>query len=283
VSSPDPRQVAAARERFTALVEGPEEAIDIAEAALWIAAEHQPDLEPAATLAALSDLAKRTGAGLDPELAWPDRVAAIARHLFHREGLRGNEDEYYDPRNSFLDQVLERGSGIPITLSLVFVEVCRRLGLAADGVGFPGHFLAKVSEGDAQVVVDPFHGATLSRDDIEARLREVMGPEARLEPEHLRSARPREILARMLGNLKQIYAGRGELESAVACCDRLLLLAPDAAFEVRDRGVLYHQLEFHHPAVTDLSRFLEMAPEHESAEVVRRMLVESRARAGALH
>jgi regulator of sirC expression with transglutaminase-like and TPR domain len=140
-------------------------------------------------------------------------------------GFRGNQDDYYDRRNSFLNEVLDRRSGIPITLAVVYIEVARRLGIVLLGVGFPGHFLAK-QPGSPELIVDPFFGQILSQRDCEQRLKSVLGSAAQLEPSHLDVASPREMLVRMLRNLKQIYLRAHELEPALACSERILLVEP---------------------------------------------------------
>ncbi len=159
------------------------------------------------------------------------------------------------------------------------------MGLRADGISFPGHFLAKVRDRDAdrEIVVDAFEGRVLEPADCEQRLQAALGPDARLEARSLAAAGPREILIRILGNLKINYLGRDEYEAALACCDRVLLLAPDTALELRDRGLLYQRLECFAAALTDLERFLELAPGQESAAAIRALLPNLREQVQQIH
>jgi len=273
-----------ARARFAACIAVPEREIDVASAALWIAAEANPSAEVDRHLARLDALAAIARTGVERASDTRDAVAHLNQVLFEGERFVGNQHDYYDPRNSFLGDVLDRRCGIPITLSILYVEVARRLGLDAHGVGFPGHFLAKVMAGAREeIVVDAFHGATLSRDDCAERLRSVLGPGAVLADEHLAASPPRRILQRLLTNLKQIHLQRRQLDAALACVDRLLLLAPDEPLELRDRGLLYQALECHAPAIRDLERFLALAPGDESAARIEQVLESLRAGAPRLH
>ncbi len=199
----------AARERFAQLVSGPEEELDLAEAALLIAQEEHPELDVAGYLRRLDGLAAAVRARL-PEAPEPaDIIHSLNIQLFGEEGLAGNESEYYDPRNSFLNEVLDRKRGIPITLSVIYLEVGRRLGLPLAGVGFPGHFLVKYSGADGELVLDPFAGGvTLSREELAQKLRRMYGdanPFLAQIPQLLAPASKKEILLRMLHNLKGIY------------------------------------------------------------------------------
>ena len=271
------------RERFAALAQRPDEQVDLAEAALWVAAEEYEGLDVAVYLEQLevlaTDAAPLVGASATPV----ERISALNDYLFRARGFTGNREHYEDPRNSFLNEVLDRGVGLPITLSIVYMEVAGRLGLSVRGVGFPGHFLAQL-EGSPEVVVDAFFGQLLGPEDCVERLRSVLGPEAELVPElHLRVATRKEILARLLSNLKQIYAGSGDWVRALACCDRILLLAPDAAAELRDRGLVYEQLACFTAAAADLERVLELTPDSELSAALRDRIEALRRCAGPPH
>ena len=228
-----------ARARFAAIAGLPDDRIDVAEAALWIAAEARPQLDVARYRGKLVDLANRAAGRLAPVRGTADRVTQLVRFLYDDERLRGNEADYYDPRNSWLCDVLDRRLGIPITLSIVWVDVARRLGLRAAGVGFPGHFLVQVATQDgSEILVDAFHGRRLDLHDCAALLARSAGSDAPLDPALLRPAEPREILVRLLRNLKHAHAQRAELEAAIACCERILLLIPGEPGELRDRELL---------------------------------------------
>ncbi|MGH0031210.1 MAG: SirB1 family protein, partial [Myxococcota bacterium] len=162
------------REAFAEIASLPDADIDLAEAALWIAAEEYPELDVAAELAKLDALAADAALRLAGHERLPDRVGALNRFLFSELAFRGNRDDYYDPRNSYLNEVLERRLGIPISLSLVYLAVAERAGVEAAGISFPGHFLLKCT-GEALVVVDAFQGTTLSREECQRRLDAVAG------------------------------------------------------------------------------------------------------------
>lgn len=266
----------AARERFAQLVSGPEEELDLAEAALLIAQEEHPELDVAAYLRRLDGLAAAVRARL-PEAPEPtDIIHSLNIQLFGEEGLAGNESEYYDPRNSFLNEVLDRKRGIPITLSVIYLEVGRRLGLPLAGVGFPGHFLVKYSGADGELVLDPFAGGvTLSREELAQKLRRMYGdanPFLAQIPQLLAPASKKEILLRMLHNLKGIYLQQNDFTRALAASDRILLVTPDLAMEVRDRGAVHQRLGHLQAALQDFRRYLQMVPNAEDAETVRTLI-----------
>lgn len=272
-----------AREHFTRLIELPDAAIPLAEAALWIAAEGRPEVDVAAALAELDRLTDSAATRIADARSLPERVVRLNHCLFVDERFKGNREQYDDPRNSFLDVVLERRLGIPITLSVVYLEVARRVGLEAAGIGFPGHFLAKVSAADGEIVVDPFYGSVLDEAECEQRLRQVAGPEARLEPAMLESATRLAILRRILGNLKHLHVARSEFDVALRCCDRILLIAPDDPIEHRDRGLIYRELECFGPALDDLDHFLDALPNHPTAQTVLALRQELGARVRHIH
>lgn len=270
------------RERFAELANVPDERIDLAEAALLIAAEAYPNLNIAAYLQRLDTLAQEARSFIGGVASDAERIARLNQFLFVEKRFIGNQKRYYDRRNSFLNEVLDRHTGIPITLALVYIEVARRVGLSVHGVGFPGHFLAKYV-GDEEIIIDAFFGQVLSERDVRDRLESVLGPEAPFDRRYLRSATPREILVRMLGNLKQVHIKAEEFEPALSCCDRILLLAPDNPQEIRDRGLIYQRLECYGPALTDLERFLQLAPDDDTADAIRENLITVRRHVAQIH
>ena len=250
-----------ARERFSAIAAQADEDIDLAEAALVIAAEEYDSLDIDYYLGRLDALAADEALAGAPASDPSERVSQLNRYLFDTCGFSGNRDQYEDPRNSFLNEVLERRSGIPISLALVYMEVGRRIGLPTAGIGFPGHFLVKVS-GPEEIIVDAFHGRVVSLAECEQQLRAVTRSKVALDPEvHLRAATTREILARMLTNLKQIGLRGGEFERALGCSDRILLLIPGAPEELRDRALLNEKLQYYRAALEDFKQLAEVAPE----------------------
>jgi regulator of sirC expression with transglutaminase-like and TPR domain len=268
------------RARFAAAVQADDEAIDLVEVALLIAAEAYPELDLdryRATLDALGDGARAHVGAADSDAG---RVRALIHYLAREQRFVGNQEDYYDRRNSFLNEVLDRRTGIPITLAVVYIAVARRAGIVVDGIGFPGHFLAKY-RGEPEIVFDPFFGQVLSEDQCARRLQAVMGEDTPFDRRYLRRATAKEIVVRMLRNLKQIYLQAREYEPALACSERILLVQPELPQELRDRGLLYQQLECYSAARADLERFLALAPQDDSAEVVREKLIEIRRHGGA--
>jgi regulator of sirC expression with transglutaminase-like and TPR domain len=275
----DPRSPA--RERFAALIERP--AIPLAEAALAVAAEEYPRLDPARYLAELDALAAAATARLAPRRTVADGLRALRAVLFTEAGFRGNEEHYYDPRNSFLNEVIDRRLGIPITLSIVYMEVAARIGLPVQGVAFPGHFLVKAAAGDREVFIDPFHGGeVLSADDCVERLR-ARAPRGEFDPRHLEAVGTRQILARLLHNLKKIYVEAADDVRALWVVDRLVLLLPDDAHEKRDRGLVCARLGHAAAATRDLAAYLAASPAAQDRREVEAVLAQLRGRAAFLN
>ncbi|HSB68067.1 MAG TPA: transglutaminase-like domain-containing protein [Candidatus Methylomirabilis sp.] len=272
------------RQRFAKLVRGPEAVIDLAEAALVIAQEEYPGLEVSRYLSCLDEMGAEVRARLGPTEDPHRLIAALSDYLFRERGFHGNSGDYYDPRNSFLNDVLDRRTGIPITLSTVYLAVGGRLGLHLHGVGMPGHFLVKHLTPDEEVVLDPFNGgAVVTPDDCQRILDRIYDGKLRFEPRFLTTLGTRRILARMLSNLKVIYFNNRAYAKALSVVDRLLILDPQAATEIRDRGLLSSQLRRFTEATADLERYLRLAPEAEDAEVIRDHLRSMRERAASLN
>lgn len=248
------------------------EALDLAEGALLIAQTEYPDLDPGRYLARLDRMGEEARAGL----GGGDAATTLRRlnvYLFEEQGFRGNSEDYYDPRNSFLNDVLDRRTGIPITLSVVYMEVGRRLGLTIQGIGLPGHFIVEWRGDSERLLIDPFNsGAVLDARDCQALIVRATGRSIELRPEHFQPVGKRQILARMLLNLKGIWFSRQEWGKALPVVERLLLLAPGALGEVRDRGIVHARLGVWVAAVRDLEAYLRARPEAPDAETVRHHL-----------
>ncbi|HYD50473.1 MAG TPA: SirB1 family protein [Terriglobales bacterium] len=270
------------RKRLAEIATRSDEAIDLAEAGLCIAREEYPDLDIDAYLHQLDELGIAAREHIQPNLPTAEQVSRFNHFLFVDKGFSGNSDDYYDPRNSFLNDVIDRRKGIPISLSVVYCELAKRIGLPMRGVSFPGHFLVR-HIGEPEIIVDPFFGRVITRKECAQRLSNLYGERARLERRMFEPARPRDILVRMLGNLKQIYVERSEFERALACSDRILLLNPEAPLEMRDRGILYQRLECFGAAVRDLQRFLDLAPDDPTAQTIRAAMPELYRQAAQTH
>jgi regulator of sirC expression with transglutaminase-like and TPR domain len=272
--------------RFRQIIQRPDQDIDLAEAALLIAKTAYPDLDVQGYLRRIDDLARGLRARVPEDSRAGDLIIALNRFLFEEQGFAPNVDDYYDPRNSFLNDVLERRVGIPISLSVLYMEVGRRAGLALQGVSFPGHFLVKCQVEQGMVILDPYCGGiSLTLQDLQQRLREVRGGEVSraIVAGLLVSANKTEILARMLGNLKAIYLEQQHYARALSIIDWIVALRPDEAAEVRDRGFTYLKLECFRAALEDLERYLEMVPAAEDLNEIRACVVELRRSAARLN
>jgi regulator of sirC expression with transglutaminase-like and TPR domain len=271
-----------ARTRFLALLEEPVLRLD--EAALALAAEEYPGLDAASYLGKLDALADLVLRRTPSPLRTASMLRSLRDVLFVEEGYKGNEKSYYDPRNSYLNEVLDRRLGIPISLSLLFMEVARRVGLALEGVGFPGHFLVKLRpELGPEIFIDPYNGGELlGADECVARFKNVShGRE--FDERYLQGVAPRQILGRMLHNLKRIYVEQGDDVRAFWVIDRLLLLAPDAIEEVRDRGLVEARLGLKPAAARDLEAYLAREPAAADAADVAELLTTLRSRPAMLN
>ena len=258
---------------FADLMAHDDDDIDIDRAALLFAAAEYPALDIDAQLATLD----RFSEALRPRLAGihdPARVVNVVAGFIHGDlGFSGNAEAYYDPRNSYLNEVLERRRGIPISLSAVYLALGRRLGLPFEGVGMPGHFLVRLRHLVSPVILDPFDGGEiLDEAACEARLRLLYGPTVRLRPAMLASVSPRMMVFRMLNNLKGIYVGREDWPRAIRTIDLMLLAQPGAIGEYRDRGTAHMRAGDLRRARADFEHYLLNAAEPDDASTIREQL-----------
>lgn len=267
---------------FGEIVRTPEPALDLARGALLIARVEHGALDSLRELARLDELAGRSGAG---GLGEPRaRLARLRAFLFEEEGFRGDAENYYDPRNSCLNDVLDRKLGIPITLSVLMMEVGRRLGLAIAGVGLPGHFVVRAEVGGEGILLDPFNaGAPLSVSAAAEVAARAVGRPVRLVAEHFTAVTKVQILTRMLLNLEAIYVRAEAWEKALAVVDRLLILEPRAPRHGRDRGALLVKLGRLLAAAEEWERYLGRYPNAEDAAALRRRLRGVRQRLASLN
>ncbi len=247
--------------------------INLAACALYIAQDEYPDLDIDAYLNALDVMAAEVEERLPAE-RYPLRIIqSLNQYLYNDLGFTGNTDDYYDPRNSFLNEVIDRRTGIPITLSLVYLEVAQRLDFPMVGINMPGHFLIRPEFEEAAIFVDAFNrGEILFEQDCEQRLAQIYGHPMQLQPSFIASVSPRQLLARMLRNLKFIYLNRNDLPKALNAVERILLLFPEEPIELRDRGLIYYQLGYWSKSAQDLELYLAMLPNAEDAHGIRRLL-----------
>ena len=256
---------------FDEMVGRNEEEIDLAAAALLIARKGYPDLNVGRYVARLKDMAEAISYRLEDPKDPLGVVRAINGFLFDGEGFEGNETDYYDPRNSFLNDVLDRKKGIPITLSIIYMEMGRRIGFPIYGVGFPQHFLVKYQTPEEQIIIDPFNrGLILTQEDCANRLRLTSGGRLEFKEHYLAGLTNKQILRRVLTNLKAIYLSTSNYPKALSFIDMLLDLIPWDMDEIRDRGKVYYHLKEYHKALADLEIYLQFSPDAHDAELIGR-------------
>ncbi|MEK6406308.1 MAG: transglutaminase-like domain-containing protein [Acidobacteriota bacterium] len=261
-----------ARILFAEMVSRDDEQVNLAEAALLIAAEEYPRLDVEAYLEKLDlfgDLARDRAEDASDTIGM---ITALNATLFERLGFHGNRESYYDPRNSFLNEVIDRRTGIPIALTIVYMEVARRLGFPVKGVGMPFHFIAKHEAESGDVFIDPFNeGRVLGDAGCAELLAEMSSGKIEIQPAHLEPVTNKQILTRMLSNLLGIYAA-SDHRRALAAVERLLLIDPHSATHIRDRGLLLASVGDTANAITELKRYLELAPHAADANTIREHL-----------
>jgi regulator of sirC expression with transglutaminase-like and TPR domain len=278
-------KIAAAKVRamFASEISKPDAEISLARAAMLVGAEEEPracDVDRC--LARLDEMGEEARARI--VRGGGAKVEALNRYLFDEQRFEGNESDYYDPRNSMLHRVLERRKGIPITLSIIYIEVGRRAGLQAEGVGLPGHFVVRASEGDGRsVLVDPFNRKVTDEEECQKRLDVIYDGGVELSEEHLRAVGTRNIIARVLGNLKAVYVQTQLFGRALSAVERILLIAPHDLAERRDRGLLLAQLGRLTEAIVETQTCLSLAPDAPDAESMREQLKKMRLRHSMLN
>jgi regulator of sirC expression with transglutaminase-like and TPR domain len=262
-------------ELFKEMVSRPDHGIDLASAALLIALDEYPNLNVQKYLCRIDTLASKIRAHIDfPVEDRPmEAIETINRYLFQTEGFHGNLENYYDPRNSFLNDVLDRRTGIPITLSLVYMEIGKRIGLNLQGVGMPGHFILKYQYRTVEIFVDPFRqGEILFVEECKKRLQQTYGEDFQFDPSFLSSVSKHQILTRMLTNLKGIYLRNKDYVRALSIIEKLLLINPDTPNETRDRAAVHYKLGNLSSALADWASYLELQPEAPDSDEIKNYL-----------
>lgn len=282
----------AALEPFTQLLAGGDERIELARACLLIAEDAYPGLDVEGYVNEVARLALRLRARLSRTAGAEEKVVELNQFLFDELGYTGNAEEYYDPRNSYLNEVIDRRTGIPITLSVLYMELGRKIGLPLEGVSFPGHFLVRVRMRGGMLVLDPFAGGEpQTEDELRARLERVIprdvtgGVPVRDLPleQFLEPATNRQILARLLRNLKGIYRQAEMPERMLDVLNRALVVSPDSSSDLRDRGVVYEQLQAYRAALRDLSDYVAREPDAADIDEMRAKLIELSSRCARLN
>lgn len=279
-------------DQFSELVSRRDEKIELARACLQIAEDAYPGLDVDGYVGEIDRFAKRLRARLANDAVVEDRVISLNEFLFDDLGFSGNTGDYYDPRNSYLNEVLDRRTGIPITLAVLYMEIGRRIELPFEGVSFPGHFLVRLPLRGGTLVLDPFSGGLpQSESELRERLKRVIPreaaggvPVAELPlDQFLEPASNRQIVARVLRNLKVVYREADQPERLLEVLNRMIIVAPDSAAELRDRGFVYQRLECWRPALKDLTEYLERAPDAGDADEVRAKMVDLSIRCARLN
>jgi regulator of sirC expression with transglutaminase-like and TPR domain len=265
-------------------IDRPDEAIDLGRAALAMAASDYPDLDIARYLLRIDELAVAASARLAGDWNVDQAIAALNGVLFREHGFRGNREDYFDPKNSFLNEVLDRKTGIPISLSVLYMEVGQRIGLALQGIGFPGHFLVKYLGDNEEVVIDPFNqGEIRSRESLESMVYRLYEGKIRFDPSFLEPVTKTQILKRMLNNLKMIYSRGNDFLKLLSVTERLVVLDPASAENIRDRGAVYLKLECFKQALEDFQTYLRLAPLADDASAVREQVASLTQRVAQIH
>lgn len=258
------------RQQFEATVAQPNDEIDLAAAALLIARDEYPSLDMAAYLRRLDEMAGEVRDLIGAERHPLTVAAGVARYLFTDLGFVGADEEYFDPRTSFLNDVMDRRRGIPISLSVLYMEVARRAGFEVVGIGLPGHFIVKQLHPMGDVLVDPFNGgAILSPDGCARKVKEIYGGNLEFQPHMLGAVTKKQILSRTIHNLKTIYSAGRDYQRALSMVELLVVLAPWDLDEIRDRGMLRYRLGDLAGALADLECYLTYCPEAADVELVR--------------
>jgi regulator of sirC expression with transglutaminase-like and TPR domain len=263
-----------AAERLREILSQHETKIDLGRAALALARLEYPDLDEDAYAERLREFAEQLRSKLTPDLASSEVIAAVSRHLFEELGFCGNTGDYFDPRNSFLNDVIERRTGIPITLSVVYLEVARHAELPYFGVGLPGHFIVKYDDGKRRVLVDPFNGGrTLGRNQCQKWLRETLGRRVVLRERDFAAVNETYIIQRMLNNLRDIYLNSRRYRKGLEVLEMMLVLSPGSTEEIKQRAWLHYELGQRKQARAELERYLSLCPEAEDVDDVQKWIL----------
>lgn len=261
-----------------------EDRLELDRAALLIAAEEYPAMEVETYLYRLDMMGAEAKAHMTPLADPAMRVMMLAQFLSEELGFRGNAENYYDARNSFLNEVIDRRTGIPITLSVVYLEIARRLGLPLFGVGLPGHFILKYVENGEEFFLDPFHrGQLLTEAGCREIVEQMYKGQLEFRSEFLAAVTRKQILTRMLQNLKVIYSREQDHSKTLSVIERILLIQPDSVAEIRDRGLVQLGLQRYAQSLADLEEYLRLAPHAPDAAEIRERITQLRQKQARLN
>ena len=267
---PDPTLI---RRHFQEMLQRPDAHIDLARAALLVAAENDPTLDVDAEMARLEQWAGELGRRIDPSWNNLQRLARLRTFMYEDLGFKGDVRGYYSPANSLLHSVMSRRLGIPLTLSIVFMEIGWRIGVPFEGVGFPGHFLVRLTGEPGDLLLDPYdHGASVHEEDCRRMIQLTTGGTVPYDPSMIRSLGKRDMIARLLFNLKVSCLKTNDDAGALSAVERLLLLHPNEPPELRDRGLLLYRMDRYRDARSSLEAYLRARPDALDREVIERHL-----------
>lgn len=262
---------ASIREAFVAMMQRPESELELARAALLVAAENDPTLDVDATLAQLGQWADTLAARIQPEWNSLQRLARLRNFMYEELGFKGDVQDYYRPENSLLHSVMTRRLGIPLTLAILFMEIGWRIGVPFEGVGFPGHFLVRLTGEPGDLLLDPYdHGVSVHEEDCRRMIEASSRGKLPYEPGMIRSLGKRATIARLLYNLKVAYVRANDDAGALSAVERILILHPEDVIEIRDRGLLLYRLDRYREAHDALTDYLRRRPDAIDRELVER-------------
>ncbi|MDQ1363901.1 MAG: Transglut core2 protein [Pseudomonadota bacterium] len=266
-----------AKNQFEKFLEQPDNQINLAQAALMVARLEYPDLDINTYMQRIHALANEIRNSLPDHPNAAEILSRINQVLFIEEGFEGNSSNYYDPRNSFLNDVLDRKLGIPVSLSILYMELASELGVPLDGVSFPGHFLVKLEIDDGAIVLDPyFGGISLTEEDLEERIQEYYGE--KIKRHHyqglLATSSKKEIIVRVMRNLRNLYMEDKQWEKALTMADTMVGLDTDKADAVKARALIYDRLECCQPALRDYKEWLRLDPANQESQDIRKRVSE---------
>lgn len=259
------------RTEFVRMLRQDEQSFDLARGALIVAAETDPETDIDGTLEQLDVWANQLREQLEPSFNNLQKLARLRAFAFEHLGFRGDRRDYYNSNNSLLNQVMERRRGVPITLSIVFLELGWRIGIPFEGVGFPGHFLVRLAGEPGDLILDPFaRGTSVQEDDCRKMLDRITGGRLEFDASMLASVSKREMITRLLRNLKAAYLREDRDEEALAAVERLLIIDPDDLEEIRDRGLLRYRLKHYGTALDDIRVYVRNRPDAPDREQMER-------------
>lgn len=252
----------------------------LTEAAISVAHHAYPDLDVQSVLDEIDLMAEKLKGRISGETPQLQRLQHLKHYFFRELGFGPNQNDYYDPANSYIHSVLDTRRGIPISLAIILIELGTQLELNIRGISFPNHFLVRISLPQGEVVMDPLTGASLSKTELQAMLDPYLdaqgyrGELALPLSAFLRTSGPREILSRFLRNLKAVYSHQDRWERLLGVQERLVILLPESLEEIRDRGLALAQLDYTRPAMEDMLTYLQAMPEAEDADEIRSQLAD---------